>query len=302
MHFLSSLSLFGKSKGQTAAWVGLLCVTSLIMSGCGGDKPKPPAPAGGGTATTPAKPVSKPATPAKPAATKATKPPKTLGAGSIKGKVVLKGTPYKNAPIDMSAKSDCKEHYEDEGIEDVFEDVVIVGEGGALKNAIVYISDGTPKGDFGVLQETVVLNQKGCMYSPHVFALQALQPVMIRNSDGFLHNIHSYPQDELNDSFNFGQKAGDDKTAEPFEEEELIQFKCDVHAWMSSYGRVFSHPYFSVTGADGGFEIKNLPAGKYKLSVWHEYYGKTDDDELTQDVEVGDDEAKSGVEFTFEAK
>ena len=49
-----------------------------------------------------------------------------------------------------------------------------------------------------------------------------------------------------------------------------IPFKCDIHPWMKGYVRVFDHPYFAVTDEDGKFEIKNAPAGKWRIVYWHE--------------------------------
>jgi hypothetical protein len=49
-----------------------------------------------------------------------------------------------------------------------------------------------------------------------------------------------------------------------------IPVKCNVHAWMRAYVHVLDHPYFSVTGAEGTFEIGNLPPGEYTLEAWHE--------------------------------
>jgi hypothetical protein len=42
---------------------------------------------------------------------------------------------------------------------------------------------------------------------------------------------------------------------------------------MDGYVRVFDHPYFAVTDADGKFEIKNAPVGKYRIVYWHEAVG-----------------------------
>ena len=53
----------------------------------------------------------------------------------------------------------------------------------------------------------------------------------------------------------------------------LIKFKCDVHQWMTGYVWVQNNPYFAVTGADGSFEIKDVPAGKYEIEAWHEKFG-----------------------------
>ena len=33
---------------------------------------------------------------------------------------------------------------------------------------------------------------------------------------------------------------------------------------------VFDHPYFAVTDAEGKFEIKNAPAGKWRIMYRHE--------------------------------
>jgi uncharacterized protein (DUF2141 family) len=52
-----------------------------------------------------------------------------------------------------------------------------------------------------------------------------------------------------------------------------------VHPWMRAYIGVVSHPFFAVTGDDGSFKIKGLPAGKYTVEAWQERYG-------TKDIEV----------------
>ena len=49
--------------------------------------------------------------------------------------------------------------------------------------------------------------------------------------------------------------------------------QCDIHAWMKSYAVVNDSPFFAVTGADGTFEIKDLPVGEYTLEAWHPKLG-----------------------------
>jgi|ETNmetMinimDraft_15_1059895.scaffolds.fasta_scaffold04511_3 plastocyanin len=305
---MKSLSNFSRSA-SSAALASALLVAALFVTGCGGgDKPKE---------VTKEQPTEKPPTPVEeePAPEKETPEPekeapepekeagKNLGTGTLKGKVVLKGTPLENKMLDMSTddKKECEKLHEGK----VSAGVVIVGDGGALKNAIVYISDGIDD-EYSPPDQVATIDQKGCTYSPHIFAIMVGQKLKITNSDPFLHNIHSFPADDLNKTFNFGQKKGDE-LVEVLEEEELVQFKCDVHKWMSAYVRVFPHPYFAVTGADGSFEIKNVPAGKFTLSVWHEHYGNpynADDEteELEQEVELGEGASKEGIAFTFEAK
>jgi hypothetical protein len=60
-----------------------------------------------------------------------------------------------------------------------------------------------------------------------------------------------------------------------FDQVETTPFKvkCDVHPWMNGFVAVMDHPYFSVTGLDGKFEIKGLAAGEYEIEIWHEKLG-----------------------------
>ena len=74
----------------------------------------------------------------------------------------------------------------------------------------------------------------------------------------------------------------------------MIPIKCNVHPWMTAYVGVLPHPFFSVTGDDGTFEITGLPPGDYVIEAWHEEYGT-----FTQNVTVGASETQE-IEFTVE--
>lgn len=65
--------------------------------------------------------------------------------------------------------------------------------------------------------------------------------------------------------------------------ESFLRFKCDVHPWMFAYVSVFDHPYFAVSGKDGSFTIKNVPAGKYTLEATHRKGGT-----VSKEIEVKD--------------
>ena len=55
--------------------------------------------------------------------------------------------------------------------------------------------------------------------------------------------------------------------------EKMLRLTCDVHSWMNVYIAVVDHPYFAVTGPDGRFVIREVPAGPQVVQVWHERYG-----------------------------
>jgi len=137
-----------------------------------------------------------------------------------------------------------------------------------------------------------VLDQKGCVYAPHVLGLQVGQTLEIRNSDSTLHNMHAIPENnrEFNKALNL---QGLNHTHTFSTAEVMIPFKCDVHRWMRSYVGVLAHPFFAVTGADGAFQLTGLPPGTYTVEAWHEKLGRQ-----TQSVTIGATQA-GDVAFTF---
>jgi plastocyanin len=172
---------------------------------------------------------------------------------------------------------------------------VVVGAGGGLENVIVYVSEGLGERTFEPPQEPVVIEQKGCVYYPHVVALQANQKIRFVNRDPALHNCHPVPAN--NREWNKAQPPGMHAIEVSFARPEVaIPVKCEVHPWMRCYIAVFKHPYFAVSARNGSFDLKNLPPGKYTLEAWHEKFGT-----VAQEVTIGPNETKT-VEFVFKPK
>src|SRR6266852_300519 len=106
----------------------------------------------------------------KPAAAPAT-PIDMSTVGSVTGSVTLDGAPPTFKPINMSAEAFCAKAHSSP----VIPQEVVAGDKGALANVIVYVKDGLGNRSFDTPKEPVVLDQKGCMYDPHVIALMAGQ-------------------------------------------------------------------------------------------------------------------------------
>ena len=130
---------------------------------------------------------------------------------------------------------------------------------GELQNVIVFVAEGLGDRSFDPPTAPAVIEQKGCMYQPHVLAMRANQPLDVVNDDPTAHNIHPTPAN--NREWNKAEPPGT-KLEEEFTREEIaIPVKCNIHPWMHSYVAVFKHPYFAVTGQDGSFDLSNLPPG-----------------------------------------
>ena len=123
--------------------------------------------------------------------------------------------------------------------------------------------------------------------------MQVDQGLQIYNDDQTSHNIH--PLAKVNSEWNKSQPAGSPPIDTKYDKPEFIPVKCNIHPWMHGYFVVLNTSHYAVTGPDGGFSLKGLPAGKYTVTAWQEQYGTQ-----TQDVTIGAGETKP-VNFTFKA-
>ena len=212
-------------------------------------------------------------------------------AAAVMGTVRLEGQASKGKPINMVKEPVCVKAHPAPALTEE----VVTGPDNALQNVIVYVSEGLPSSSFDPPSGPAVIDQKACIYHPHVIALQTNQKLRIVNSDPTSHNIHPLPRN--NREWNRSQPPGMPPLEESFAREEIvIPVKCNVHPWMRSYIAVFKHPFFSVTGSNGRFDLKNLPPGNYTIAAWHEKYGTQ-----TQQVSIAVGETKT-LDFVFRAR
>ena len=233
----------------------------LITAACGGSEEAPPRAA-----------VANPVDPAT--------------AGAVTGVVKFEGPAPAAEPVSMNSDPYCEKQ------PPIRTETVVVGEGSGLQNAFVYVKDGLGDRVFPVPSTPVVLDQKGCRYTPHVVGIQVGQTLDLLTSDNTLHNIHAVPQQ--NREFNRALQLAGMKHTHTFSTKEvMVWFKCDVHKWMNAYVGVLDHPFYAVTTGNGRFELKGLPPGTYTVEAWHEKLGTQ-----TQTVTIGEKQT-SDVAFTF---
>ncbi|MBI3109266.1 MAG: carboxypeptidase regulatory-like domain-containing protein [Candidatus Rokubacteria bacterium] len=209
-------------------------------------------------------------------------PPVTAqGAGSIVGEVKFSGTPpaAKNLKVDKDSEVCGSDKPSEE---------LVVGASKGIKNAVVSLAGA--KGPAPKPAQKPALDQKKCHFAPHVLVVPAGAEVDILNSDGILHNLHTFSA--ANSAINKAQPKFKKVMTEKFDKPEVIKVQCDVHSWMSAWIVVADHPYYSVTDEGGTFKLDNVPPGKHKVEVWHESLGK-----LSREVEV---KAGAPTKVTFE--
>ncbi len=252
---------------QTKVWLVLSIALSLLALGsaCSGAKDSGTnAPAAGGDSAS-ATPYSGPT-------------------GTIAGVISYEGTAPAPKKIDTTADAACGK-----ANPNLTTDDTMVTDG-KLANVFVYIKEGTVDGGKKVADyawstpsNAVVLDQRGCHYNPHVLGIQTNQKLSITNSDQTQHNIHPTPR--ANPEWNQTQPNGAPAIEKTFARPEvLIPVKCNQHPWMKAYIGVMRTPFYSVSAANGSYEIKGVPPGKYTVVAWRE--GGANGTEKTMEVTV----------------
>jgi hypothetical protein len=199
---------------------------------------------------------------------------------TIKGQVVFpadKAIP-KREPLNVTQD---KEHCLKDG--NILDESVIVNEKNrGVKNVVVWLrpDDKDPKSKLTPAQihpddakrkpAEVVIDQPCCMFVKRVTTARPGDKLVVKNPAPVPHNFFwsSTNNGEHNQTV---PKQDQWVLPNPIKAEgPPIQYKCTIHPWMTGYVRIFDHPYYAVTDENGNFEIKNAPAGKYRLVYWHE--------------------------------
>ena len=242
------------------------------------------------------------------------------GGGSIAGIVSLKGKAPPPIMEDLKKGKNvefCTKH--PDTVKDGFRPrVKVTAAGGKLKDAVVFIekiATGKPWGDLGKahfdfkncdIVQKVLAVRKPTKAEAKANGTKAEGGVMsVTNNDPeILHNPHGYSIKGANRKTLFnkplpsqGDVARVTKNIKRLKQKKDKHFflQCDQHNFMEADARIVWNPYYSISGADGAFNIDGIPAGKYKVTAWHPYTG-----EASQEVTVGAGAVKAS--FKLKAK
>jgi hypothetical protein len=196
--------------------------------------------------------------------------------GTIKGRIVFTARP-KVPMVPISKDKEACKHDEHASERIVFDEATL-GVGNCVVS-IRNIAKGKDwSGDMAKKDRVVDIDQRQCVYVPHVRVVRAKTQLAVRNSDPAEHNIHGYRNTALQNQFNLMSSSGSyiDRSDEAFLEKAAKYIvKCDIHPWMNAFVFAVDHPYHVVTAKDGTFELTDVPAGTWEVGCWHEGMGLT---------------------------
>lgn len=185
--------------------------------------------------------------------------------GMISGTVKFTGTPPHMQPFKVTFNNNVC------GTEKSLQRLVL-GKDGSVANAIVYVEGLKGKAE-RVSPSEYVIDQNDCSYTPHVLIVGHGNAFTVVNSDAVFHNIHGYYSSSHKTAFNLAEPVKGMKLIQKVKAPGIYLLRCDVHPWMNAYVFVTGNGYAAETNKAGEYIISGVPAGKYKVVMWHEGWG-----------------------------
>jgi hypothetical protein len=199
------------------------------------------------------------------------------GWGTVKGQVVYGGDLPEAKPLDVNKdqnhclsqgpilSEDWVVNKNNKGVRWVFVSLAPANRGGKLP-----IHPNLQQ----IQNKTVSLDQPCCKFVPHCLGMREGQELEAKNSAPIAHNVNWAGHPLATAGGNQLVPAKQSVVIKDLKAYHIpVKLACNIHPWMSGYVRIYDHPYFAVTDEDGKFELKNVPAGNFRLQIWQEKIG-----------------------------
>jgi len=109
------------------------------------------------------------------------------------------------------------------------------------------------------------IRQKNETFSPGLMVIVKGTTVAFPNDDKVFHNVFSVSKAAR---FDLGlYKSGESKSI-TFREPGVVDVYCNIHPHMVAKIKVLENGFYAVTGKNGSFSIKDVPAGTYPIVAW----------------------------------
>jgi plastocyanin len=110
-----------------------------------------------------------------------------------------------------------------------------------------------------------VMDQRNLAFVPRVLVVGVGASVEFPNSDSVSHQVYSFSAAKR---FQLPLYKGEVHPPVVFDRPGLVVLGCNIHDSMVGYIYVTDAPYFGTTETDGALELKDMPAGDYRIVLW----------------------------------
>lgn len=140
---------------------------------------------------------------------------------------------------------------------------------GRASDAVVYVAQISAAAESALARAPAPrpqLAQKDECFQPRVVPVAVGTAVDFPNLDPIYHNVFSLSPTKR---FDLGKYPKGRSKRVVFDRRGLVKVYCDIHSEMEAFVLVLPHRAFTQPRPDGGFELPELPPGRYELRVWH---------------------------------
>jgi plastocyanin len=110
------------------------------------------------------------------------------------------------------------------------------------------------------------MDQRDQKFEPHVLAVHTGTQIKFPNSDDIRHQVYSFSPAKR---FELRLYAGTPSDPVLFDKPGVVVLGCNIHDWMLGYVFVTDDPWFGVSSDKGVLTLDAMPAGHYKVTLWH---------------------------------
>lgn len=168
------------------------------------------------------------------------------------------------------------------------------GPGGELAQAVVSISGISQGVELRPFGRPAKLGLTRCTVVPHVQVVPSGTILEVENGDPILHHLHA-TLDGVETLFDVVLPIQHFRAQQRMARRGIVTLACSAgHPWMRGYIVVQEHPYYALTDTSGRYVLDQVPAGSYRLKVWHESLGGK---QVSVTIEAG---ATVSVDFELE--
>jgi plastocyanin len=136
------------------------------------------------------------------------------------------------------------------------------------------------------------LVQKDKQFSPHILVIPTGSSVEFPNLDPFFHNVFSLFNGKR---FDLGLYEAHTQRSVQFDRDGISYIFCNIHPEMGAVILTLSTPYYATSSRDGSVILHDVPAGSYRLHVWAENVPNDRLEELSRNVEAGQQDTDLGA-------
>jgi len=139
---------------------------------------------------------------------------------------------------------------------------------GLVTDAVIFVDSfaGDPGPAPAERSQRPTLAQRGQAFDPRVVVVPAGGTVDFPNLDPVYHNVFSVSPPRR---FDLGKYPRGQSRSITFQKPGQVNVFCDIHSDMAGFILVVPNRHWARPAADGGYALTDLPAGRYRLLVWH---------------------------------